>query len=70
MIQKSQTVGPQKIASVKRTRIPTSSGITVLTYITIRHRVVTVLRGYESAWQPPSRVRWHARPLPTEAVML
>ena len=29
----------------------------MLTYITIRHRAVTVLRGYENAWQRPSRVR-------------
>src|SRR4029453_8174084 len=27
----------------------------MLTYITIRHRPVTVLRGYENAWQRPSR---------------
>jgi hypothetical protein len=33
------------------------SSITLLTYITIRHRTVTVLRGYESAWQRPSRVQ-------------
>jgi hypothetical protein len=30
--------------------------ITMLTYITIRHRAVTVLHGYESGWQRPSRV--------------
>jgi aromatic ring-cleaving dioxygenase len=29
----------------------------MLTYITIRYRAVTVLRGYENAWQRPSRVR-------------
>ena len=29
----------------------------MLTYIMIRHRAVTVLRGYENAWQGPSRVR-------------
>ena len=29
----------------------------MLTYITIRHRAVTVLHGYESAWQPPSPVQ-------------
>jgi hypothetical protein len=29
----------------------------MLTYITIRHRAVTVLRGYENAWQRPPRVR-------------
>src|SRR5262249_28733476 len=28
----------------------------MLTYITIRHRTVTVLLGYENAWQRPSRV--------------
>ena len=38
----------------------------MLTYITIRHRPVTVLRGYENAWQRPSRVtlgRWHDTPV-------
>src|SRR5258706_16176406 len=29
----------------------------MLTYITIRHRAVTVLRGYENAWKRPSQVR-------------
>ena len=38
-----------------------------LTYITIRHRAAIVLRGYENAWQRPSRVRrlgrWHDTPV-------
>jgi aromatic ring-cleaving dioxygenase len=41
----------------------------MLTYITIRHRAATVLRGYESAWQRASSFpgvtlgRWHDTPV-------